>query len=167
MELAAKTSVEEPELPAQYQSTYRQDYVDKELPLAETLGRRVMMTQNMQDIKVAQPSLEGGLRTLLAPPSARAQRLDSARLHGWRLCRRGGCLTLLFYRAQGAGDGLWRKEADICKRSLVMEATSAPRPTLRCRPAVGVTRSATPCFALAPWLAPRRASRRPRASWRP
>lgn len=76
MELAAKTSVEEPELPAQYQSTYRQDYVDKELPLAETLGRRVMMTQNMQDIK-------------------------------------------------GAGDGLWRKEADICKRSLVMEATNA------------------------------------------
>ena len=43
----------EPELPAQYQTTYKQDFVDKELPVSETLGRRVMMTQNMQDIKGA------------------------------------------------------------------------------------------------------------------
>ena len=46
------------------------------MPPAETLGRRVMMTQNMEDIK-------------------------------------------------GAGDGLWRKEADIAERNLVMEATGA------------------------------------------
>jgi len=43
----------EPELPPQYQTTYKQDFVPKDLPLAETLGRRVMMTQNMQDIKGA------------------------------------------------------------------------------------------------------------------
>jgi len=43
----------EPELPPQYQTTYKQDFVDKELPASETLGRRVMMTQNMADIKGA------------------------------------------------------------------------------------------------------------------
>ena len=42
-----------PELPPQYQSTYKNDYVSKDLPEAATLGRRVMMTQNMQDIKGA------------------------------------------------------------------------------------------------------------------
>lgn len=53
MELAAQTNQSEPELPPQYQSTYKQDFIDKELPGAETLGRRVMMTQNMKDIKGA------------------------------------------------------------------------------------------------------------------
>jgi len=72
-ELARATESVEPELPPQYQSTYLQDYTGKDLPAAETLGRRVMMTQNMQDIK-------------------------------------------------GAGDGLWRKEHDICSRHLVVEA---------------------------------------------
>ena len=43
----------EPELPPQYQTTYRQDFSTKDLPEAETLGRRVMMTQNMADIKGA------------------------------------------------------------------------------------------------------------------
>merc|ERR1719326_985142 len=52
-ELARAVEAEEPQLPPQYQSTYLQDYVGKDLPAAETLGRRVMMTQNMQDIKGA------------------------------------------------------------------------------------------------------------------
>jgi len=43
----------EPELPPQYQTTYKQDFVPKDLPLSETLGRRVMLTQNMEDIKGA------------------------------------------------------------------------------------------------------------------
>lgn len=43
----------EPILPAQYQTTYKQDFVTKDLPTSDTLGRRVMMTQNMQDIKGA------------------------------------------------------------------------------------------------------------------
>jgi len=73
-ELARATEAEEPQLPPQYQSTHRQDFPGKDLPDAASLGRRVMMTQNMQDIK-------------------------------------------------GAGDGLWRKEHDICSRSLVMEQT--------------------------------------------
>ena len=52
--LAARSvSHAEPELPPQYQTTYKQDFVDKELPASETLGRRVMMTQNMEDIKGA------------------------------------------------------------------------------------------------------------------
>lgn len=51
-QLSATTAPEAPELPAQYQTTYLQDYVSKDLPPAETLGRKVMMTQNMQDIKV-------------------------------------------------------------------------------------------------------------------
>jgi len=42
-----------PELPPQYQSTYKQDFIPKDLPTADTMGRRVMMTQNMQDIKGA------------------------------------------------------------------------------------------------------------------
>jgi hypothetical protein len=50
-ELSARTQHVEPELPPQYQSTYKQDFVNKDLPTADTLGRRVMMTQNMQDIK--------------------------------------------------------------------------------------------------------------------
>jgi len=75
-QLSATTAPEAPELPAQYQTTYLQDYVSKDLPPAETLGRKVMMTQNMQDIK-------------------------------------------------GAGDGLWRKEADIVARRNVMESTGA------------------------------------------
>ena len=66
----------EPELPPQYQSTYGCDYTSKDLPAAATLGRRVMLTQNMQDIK-------------------------------------------------GAGDGLWRKEANIVSRHLVVEGTEA------------------------------------------
>jgi len=41
------------ELPPQYQTTYKQDFVNKDLPRAETLGRRVMMTQNQTDIKGA------------------------------------------------------------------------------------------------------------------
>ena len=49
----AVTEPTEPELPPQYQSTYKQDFVSKDLPTSETLGRRVMMTQNMQDIKGA------------------------------------------------------------------------------------------------------------------
>jgi len=52
----AKAAASEPapsEMPSQYQSTYKQDYIPKDLPLAETLGRRVMMTQEMQDIKGA------------------------------------------------------------------------------------------------------------------
>ena len=53
MEIAAAVAPTEPELPAQYQTTYKQDFVDKELPAAATLGRRVMMTQNMRDIKGA------------------------------------------------------------------------------------------------------------------
>ena len=43
----------EPQLPPQYQTTHKQDFVTKDLPLSETLGRRVMMTQNMVDIKGA------------------------------------------------------------------------------------------------------------------
>jgi len=39
------------ELPPQYLSTYGQHFTSKDLPAAETLGRRVMMTQNMEDIK--------------------------------------------------------------------------------------------------------------------
>ena len=62
------------ELPRELQSIHRQDFVDKPLPPAESLGRKVMMTQNMIDIK-------------------------------------------------GAGDGLWRKEADIVSRHLVVEGT--------------------------------------------
>ena len=50
---APQTTPTEPELPPQYQSTYKQDFVSKDLPTSETLGRRVMMTQNMQDIKGA------------------------------------------------------------------------------------------------------------------
>jgi len=73
-ELAAQSAPVEPELPPQYQSTYRQDYLSKDLPAAEALGRRVMMTQNMEDIK-------------------------------------------------GAGDGLWRKEANVIKRSAYVEST--------------------------------------------
>jgi len=34
-----------------YQSTYRQDYESKPLPNPETLGRKVMLTQNMIEIK--------------------------------------------------------------------------------------------------------------------
>jgi len=41
------------ELPSNYQSTHRQDYTSLELPPAESLGRKVMMTQNMIDIKGA------------------------------------------------------------------------------------------------------------------
>lgn len=52
-ELAKATEPVEPTLPPQYQSTYSQDYVPKDLPAGETLGRRVMMTQNMADIKGA------------------------------------------------------------------------------------------------------------------
>ena len=51
-ELASATTPVEPELPPQYQSTYLQDYTTKDLPTSDTLGRRVMMTQNMEDIKV-------------------------------------------------------------------------------------------------------------------
>ena len=47
------TEVVEPVLPPQYQTTYGNDFVTKDLPAAATLGRRVMMTQNMQDIKGA------------------------------------------------------------------------------------------------------------------
>lgn len=43
----------EPVLPPQYQSTYKQDFTSKDLPASDSLGRRVMMTQNMQDIKGA------------------------------------------------------------------------------------------------------------------
>jgi len=53
MQLAAASEPAEPELPPQYQTTYKQDFINKDLPSAETLGRRVMMTQNMQDIKGA------------------------------------------------------------------------------------------------------------------
>jgi len=53
MELASAVTPVEPELPPQYQSTHKLDYTTKDLPLASTLGRRVMMTQNMQDIKGA------------------------------------------------------------------------------------------------------------------
>ena len=55
MEMAHKigASTAEPELPAQYQTTHKQDYIPKELPASETLGRRVMMTQNAVDIKGA------------------------------------------------------------------------------------------------------------------
>jgi len=42
-----------PELPPQYQTTYKQDFISKDLPRADTLGRRVMMTQNQTDIKGA------------------------------------------------------------------------------------------------------------------
>jgi len=52
-ELASATTPVEPELPPQYQSTYLQDYTTKDLPTSDTLGRRVMMTQNMEDIKGA------------------------------------------------------------------------------------------------------------------
>jgi len=51
--LANATTPHEPELPAQYQTTHKQDFVSKDLPEAATLGRRVMMTQNHEDIKGA------------------------------------------------------------------------------------------------------------------
>lgn len=41
------------DFPSQLQSTNRQDYTPKDLPDVDTLGRRVMMTQNMVDIKGA------------------------------------------------------------------------------------------------------------------
>jgi len=52
------------ELPSNYQSTHRQDFGQLELPPAESLGRKVMMTQNMIDIKGAGDGLwrkEAGL----------------------------------------------------------------------------------------------------------
>lgn len=49
----AVTTPSEPELPPQYQTTHKQDFVSKDLPEASTLGRRVMLTQNMEDIKGA------------------------------------------------------------------------------------------------------------------
>lgn len=52
-ELARSSEPVEPPLPPQYQSTYLQDYTPKDLPEADTLGRRVMMTQSMEDIKGA------------------------------------------------------------------------------------------------------------------
>jgi len=53
MEMARSVETAEPELPAQYQTTHKQDFVNKELPAAETLGRRVMITQNAVHIKGA------------------------------------------------------------------------------------------------------------------
>jgi len=52
-ELAAATAAPAETLPYQYYSTTRQDFVAKDLPPAAELGRRVMMTQNMDDIKGA------------------------------------------------------------------------------------------------------------------
>jgi len=72
MQLAMESEPVPSSMPSQYQSTYRQDFTAKDPAEADTLGRRVMMTQNMQDIK-------------------------------------------------GAGDGLWRKEADVVSRHLVIE----------------------------------------------
>jgi len=47
MELAMASAPPAETLPSQYFSTSRGDYVPKDLPAAEQLGRRVMMTQNM------------------------------------------------------------------------------------------------------------------------
>jgi hypothetical protein len=52
-ELSTAVAHADPVLPPQYQTTNRQDFVPKDLPPGETLGRRVMMTQNMVDIKGA------------------------------------------------------------------------------------------------------------------
>ncbi|KAL1504125.1 hypothetical protein AB1Y20_010535 [Prymnesium parvum] len=50
----AKASAPTPEfMPAQYLSTTKEDFTVKDLPPGEELGRRVMMTQNMEDIKGA------------------------------------------------------------------------------------------------------------------
>ena len=51
--MAKANTPAEPVLPPQYQSTYKQDFTSKDLPASDSLGRRVMMTQNMQDIKGA------------------------------------------------------------------------------------------------------------------
>jgi len=53
MELAQATAPSAEQLPSQYYSTTKQDFVQKDLPSSEELGRRVMMTQNMEDIKGA------------------------------------------------------------------------------------------------------------------
>ena len=63
-ELAAYSEPAEPVLPPQYQTTHRQDYLPKDLPSVDTMGRRVMMTQNGADIKGAGDFLwrkEGGV----------------------------------------------------------------------------------------------------------
>jgi len=57
MELAAGSAPAVPELPSQYMSTYLQDYEKKQLPPADCLGRKVMMTQNM----IATPGAGDGL----------------------------------------------------------------------------------------------------------
>ena len=49
----SKLEHEEPVLPPRYVSTYKNDFVAKDLPPSETLGRKVMMTQNMVGIKGA------------------------------------------------------------------------------------------------------------------
>jgi len=53
MELAQATAPIAEQLPSQYFSTAKQDFVPKDLPSSAELGRRVMMTQNMEDIKGA------------------------------------------------------------------------------------------------------------------
>jgi len=52
-DLARSSAPAEEQLPSQYYSTTREDFTPKDLPPADELGRRVMMTQNMQDIKGA------------------------------------------------------------------------------------------------------------------
>lgn len=52
-ELAMASAPPPDTLPSQYYSTSKQDFVPKDLPANDELGRRVMMTQNMEDIKGA------------------------------------------------------------------------------------------------------------------
>lgn len=52
-ELAKATAPAPEALPSQYFSTTKVDFDLKELPPAEEIGRRVMMSQNMEDIKGA------------------------------------------------------------------------------------------------------------------
>ena len=49
----SKLEHEEVTLPPRYVSTYKNDFIAKDLPPSETLGRKVMMTQNMVGIKGA------------------------------------------------------------------------------------------------------------------
>uniref|UniRef100_A0A7S3C0Z2 Uncharacterized protein n=1 Tax=Haptolina ericina TaxID=156174 RepID=A0A7S3C0Z2_9EUKA len=52
-ELALASGPEPEQMPSQFFSTTKQDFVAKDLPPVSELGRRVMMTQNMEDIKGA------------------------------------------------------------------------------------------------------------------
>jgi len=67
MELAQSSAPVEEALPPQFFSTTQCDFVPKDLPAPAEMGRRVMMTQNMEDIKGAGDAVWRASNALISP----------------------------------------------------------------------------------------------------